>query len=90
MADSRDIKDLHERLDVSLTNQAPDPRLLPRIEHLRSLGKGLGAAVIDLVPGSREQSLALTHLEETIMWAVKGLVLNQGAAGAAEVGEDRA
>ena len=33
--------------------------------------------VIDRLPKSREQSLAMTKLEEAIMWAIKGLTANR-------------
>jgi hypothetical protein len=62
-------------LERSLTNQAPTPDGIERIEELRAWGKSLGANIIAHCPDSRERSLALTHLEETIMWAVKAIVL---------------
>ena len=31
---------------------------------------------IDRLPRSREQSLAMTKLEEAVMWAIKGLTAN--------------
>ncbi len=66
---------LHERIERSLTNITPDPNTIEKIEALRVTAKVLGHQIVESVPGSREQSLALTHLEDAVMWGVKGLVL---------------
>jgi hypothetical protein len=62
-------------LNRSLTNITPSPEAIERIEQVREWGKALGTAIIAACPDTRERSLALTHLEETVMWAVKSLVL---------------
>lgn len=62
-------------LQRSLTNQAPTTDGVARIERLRGVGKDLGLSIIQEARDSRERSLALTHLEEAIMWAVKAIVL---------------
>ena len=36
---------------------------------LRDLAKGLAYRIKESTPASREQSLALTHLEEAVFWA---------------------
>lgn len=66
-----------EALKKSLTNQTPSEATIGNIEMLRAQAKDLGTAIIGACPESRETSLALTHLEEVVMWAVKGLVLHQ-------------
>ena len=71
---------LHERIEHSLTNQPPREDFIEWIELIREHAKSLGRVIIDYSPISREQSLALTHLEETVMWAVKGIVCNQGVS----------
>lgn len=65
----------YEHLLISLTNHRPDDATIGRIEELRADAKRLGERIIELSPYSREQSLALTHLEDCIMWAVKAMVL---------------
>jgi hypothetical protein len=68
-----------ERLDQlmrSLTNVTPDEAQIVRIEDIRSHAKALGEAIIENSKNSRERSTALTKLEESAMWAVKGVVLN--------------
>lgn len=62
-------------LERSLTNVTPSQEQLDRILIIRALGKELGKAVILNAPNGRERSFALTHLEETVMWAVKAIVL---------------
>lgn len=64
-----------ERLERSLTNQKPTTEQLQRIEDLRQVAKSLALAIVGLCPSSRERSLAATHLEETVMWAVKAIAL---------------
>ena len=75
----RSANDQHrlDALERSLTNQAPNDVAIERIEAVREIAKQLGADIIDLCPDTRERSLALTHLEETTMWAVKSIVLHQ-------------
>ena len=64
-------------LEKSLTNQTPDIYTIETIETLRAYGKDLGCKIIDLLPESREKSIALTKLEECVMWAVKSAVMHQ-------------
>lgn len=47
-----------------------------RMEHLRLLYKDLRASIAENVgESSREHSLAITKLEESLMWAIKAIVL---------------
>ena len=64
-----------EMLAKSLTNHTPEQDAILLIEGVRETAKGLGLLIISSCPDGRERSLALTHLEETVMWAVKSLVL---------------
>ncbi len=66
-----------ELLDKSLTNQSPSAESIEKIEALREKAKELGKLIIETTPTSREQSIALNHYEDAIMWAVKAIVLNQ-------------
>jgi hypothetical protein len=40
---------------------------------LRDAAKEYADAIVELVPTSREQALALTKLEECVMWANAGI-----------------
>lgn len=68
----------YEQLEHNMTNHAPrDEYVVSLFELLRGYAKELGNAIIDMVPESREQSLALTNLEQTLMWAIAGIARNQ-------------
>lgn len=65
--------DLHERVDHNLTSHAPSETQVRFIEIVRTVGKQLGHQIVEYCPPGREQSLALTALEETVMWAVAAI-----------------
>lgn len=69
------MNDDEAKIHRSLTNQTPNAEQIERIEALRETGKVLGSAIVNSTLPSRERSLALTHLEETVMWAVKAIIL---------------
>lgn len=68
---------LHDKMRADLQNRftyhAPHPDQRPRYEALRAKAKELAEMVVRYTPPSREQSLALTHLEDTTMWANAGI-----------------
>ena len=67
----------YDALARSLTNQTPTEVQMTRIESIRQVGREFGSWIIDMCPDTRERSLALTHLEVTVMWAVKAIVLEE-------------
>lgn len=62
--------------EKSATNHKPSAEAIDIIERLRTTAKGFAAVIIEGTYPSRESSLALTHLEETVMWAVKAVILD--------------
>ncbi len=68
---------LHDQIKLSLTNHTPTPEQVEQIEALRVIGKALGFKIEECCPNTRERSLAVTKLEECIMWAVKSIVMPQ-------------
>jgi hypothetical protein len=72
---------LTELQDADLTNRftyhAPREDQLPRYAKLRNMGRSLAEEIVRRTPPSREQSLALTHLEEAIMWANAAIARNE-------------
>lgn len=72
------LSERKEALRRSLTNHRPDAGGIETIEAIRALALSLGEFIIDEVPAGREQALALTHLEETTMWACKAIALESG------------
>lgn len=69
------LSDTSHPIYRSLTNVKPTADAMVGIERLRETAKKLADDILEYARTSREQSLALTHLEETVMWAVKAIVL---------------
>jgi hypothetical protein len=65
----------YANLNQSLTNIKPDDDQVDRIERLRIVAKHLGAELTMQIRPSRERSLAITNLEQSVMWAVKAILL---------------
>lgn len=63
----------------SLTNHTPSPEGIESIGTIREAGLRFGGAIIKGSPAGRERSLALTAMEEAVMWAVKAVALETGA-----------
>lgn len=64
-------------LDNRFTYHAPKPGQPERYVELRNLAKGLAGRVVALTPPSREQSLALTNLEQAVFWANAAIARNE-------------
>ncbi len=58
------------RVEHNLTNHKPGEDQIERIEGLRDYAKAYGNCIAHLAIDGREKSLALTALEESLMWAV--------------------
>lgn len=65
------------QVDNSFTYHAPKNDQLGRYETLRRLSGELAHVILDLTPESREQSVAITKLEEAVMWANKAIACNE-------------
>lgn len=63
-------KDIESRF----TYHAPKKEDIAKFPTIRDSAKELAYLVKELVPVGREQSLALTKLEEVVMWANAGIV----------------
>lgn len=59
------------------TYHSPKGTQPERYEALRSAGLELARMITDMSPASREQSLALTKLEEALFWANAGIARNE-------------
>ncbi len=55
-----------DEVEHNFTYHAPKKEQLPRYELLRARAKDLALLILDNTPESREQSLAITHLEDCI------------------------
>ena len=60
-----------------MTNRRPSEEQVVSIEDLRAAYKELAALILLQCPKSRECSLALTNLEQSLMWAV-GSIAREG------------
>ena len=60
----------------SFDNHTPNEKQVEVIEFIRSQYKTARAALVN-VPNSREKSIAMTQLEDSLMWAVKAVILNE-------------
>ena len=73
-----DANALKARLEHDLTNHPPaTAEVSAALDAITDMCLLLGYAVVDHVPVCREQSLALTHLEQVSMWAKAGIARNQ-------------
>lgn len=65
------------RLVESLTLQKVDGEQGARMDRIRDDAKSLALTIASQCPSGRERALAATHLEETVMWAIKAVALDQ-------------
>ena len=66
-----------EQIENSFTYHKPEGTQQDRYVLLRNNAKLLANDIINYTPSSREQSLAITKLEEAIMWANKAIACNE-------------
>ncbi len=65
------------RLDKDFTYHPPKPDQVPRYNEIRDFARTFAATLLEKCPPSRERSLALTHLEEAVMWANASIARNE-------------
>jgi hypothetical protein len=68
---------LAERIERDFTYHPPKPGQPEKYSMIRATAKNLAILLVDQVPQSRELSLALTHLEEAVMWANAAIARNE-------------
>lgn len=66
-----------DNLDHVFRYQKPKPDQPPRYEAIAKDCVTLARTILQSCPPSRERSLALTHLQETRMWANASIALNE-------------
>lgn len=74
-ASTKDL-DEYERLYRNLSLQKVPDEKGELLDSLRGAAKLFGRDILDNCPNSRERSVALTHLEDALQWAVKSIVVN--------------
>jgi len=65
-------------LEHNLTSHALKPGAVEDVEEIRESAKELGRKILWRCPPSREQSLAITNLEQAAMWAVASIAREGG------------
>ncbi len=65
-----------DQIERLFTYQAPSPGQPEKYVTLRSKAKELALLINDLCPESREKSLALTCVAQTVMWANASIALS--------------
>lgn len=65
------------QLDRGFTYHAPNESQVERYPLIREKAKELANLIVALSPPSREQSLAITKVEEAVMWANAGIARNE-------------
>lgn len=73
----KDEKAQCPKIERSFTYQKPVGTQPERYVKLREQAKSLAHKIAGLCPDSREKVLALTKLEESIMWANKAIAVNE-------------
>lgn len=70
--------DMHGRVEHDLSLHSPKtPEVGATLDVIRQAAKDFAHIVVDATPGSREQSLPITAIEEACQWPVAAVVRNQ-------------
>ena len=64
-------------INRNFTYHRPTGTQQTRYEHIREEAKGLAYLINSACPDSREKSLALTNLEQAVMWANAAIARNE-------------
>lgn len=67
----------NEELESRFTYHAPKEGQPERYERIRYKAKMLAAYINEYGPDSREKSLAITKIEEAVMWANASIARNE-------------
>lgn len=69
--------DKQAQITRAFTYHAPKEGQQGRYESIRTEARGLAYTILASTPASREQSLALTKLEEAVTWANASIARNE-------------
>lgn len=64
-------------IEHNFTYHPPKPGQPQKYTDIRDFAKGLALLIDSTCPDSREKSLALTKLEESVMWANAAIARNE-------------
>jgi len=72
------MNDLQQDLDIRFKYHKPCGGQLPRYVEIRTRARDLAAIICTHCPDSRERHLAVTKLEEVVMWANAAIARREG------------
>ena len=64
-------------VDNIYKHHPPKPNQQDRYEDIRHVAKTFATMILDICPNSRERSVALTNLEQAVMWANASIARNE-------------
>jgi hypothetical protein len=64
-------------LERIFTYHAPTPDQIDRYRALRVLARQFARAIVELSPASREQSLAISHVQEAVMCVNAAIAIHE-------------
>ena len=70
------IKTSEEQIENNFNYHEPKPGQTEKYNLLRQKSKDLTYLIDDICPNSRERALAMTKLEEVVMWANSAIARN--------------
>lgn len=73
-----DIKQINTDIENRFTYHQPKAEDVKKFPMIRDMAKDLAYIIDELVPNGREKSLAMTKLEEVVMWANAGIARKAG------------
>lgn len=69
-------KKMNEQIEKSFTYHPPTPAQAEYYVQIRGQAKEFAYTIENLCPNSREKSLALTNLDQVVMWANASIARN--------------
>ena len=70
-------EEMAERINNNFKYHAPKDEQPEKYEKIRNHARGMASLLLNMCPPSRELSLALTKLEEAVMWANASIARNE-------------
>lgn len=68
---------MNERIERDFTYHKPTTPSIRKMNNLRDRARDLAHYIDGIVPDSREKSIAITNLEQAVMWANAAIARNQ-------------
>lgn len=70
-------KDFKQQIENNFKYHPPKDLQIEKYQTIRDLAKGIAIFINDVCPDSREKSLAITNLEQAVMWANASIARNE-------------